>query len=277
MSAKAHSESALLTSLVDQYQLEVDGVKFWTPYFINSQTSDTVKRPNMPAPYLGKGTPEQIKFALAEALKNENAHFSTGEEYRTFMHDQLIGVECSGFAYYVYDELLKATRGTELANHLFWSREELLDAFDKGIPWHRPELARSTVEAYPNVISLADVCKDWGWKEPRRMVRGDRYWQPAGVIDLYGFSDLRSGDMITMREKGSEIGHLVIVVEINGARITYAHSSRIKSTDNGGVHYGSFEVTVPESSVEKQKWEETEFLKTHYRYRLQRLKVLGAR
>lgn len=258
--------SKQIRQAVEEYQLEVDGIKFWTPYFINAQVNDKEKRANADAPFLGKGSPTQIKAALMEALDRHKPQLQTGDDYRRFMAQNLIGVDCSGFAYNVLNQLLDG----KINDHLFWSREELLTAFERGIPWHQSDLQQETVENYPDSVPLSKLAKDWGWKEPPRLVRAERFWQPPVSTRLRSIAQLRPGDLITMVDINS-IGHLVIVTEVTAEKITYVHSSR-NNGEIGGVHYGVINIKDANGSIDEQEWEEAEFFRTHEDYDLRRLR-----
>jgi hypothetical protein len=269
------SDAELLKSLVDEYELVINDVKFWTPYFINAQVHDNNKQPNLPAPHLGKGSAAEILAATKEALRRSGKTPTTPDGFRQFMSDHLIGVECSGFAYNIYAEFLNK-KNLRLDDNLYWSRGELIAAFDNGIPWHRPELERRTVDAYPENIPLSRIASEWGWKIPRLLVRADRFLHPETTLTLESTSDLRPGDMVTMREStGSGIGHLIIVMRVSSDIIQYAHSSRIDGTI-GGVHYGEIQITNPELPIEEQSWVEKDFYDTHNEFALHRLKVLAS-
>ena len=269
------SDSNLLKSLVEEYYLEVNGVVFWTPYFFNiTQAHDDIKRPNLPGPYLGKATPKQLLHTLEARLKHVPKRPQTEEEFRSFMAENLIGVDCSGFAYYVYDRFLRQRYHIKLEDHIFWNQKELLLAYDHGIPWHQPQLKRAVVEKYPQEVALSQIMRDWGWKSARRMVRADRFWHSA--IELRSIGDLRPGDMITMRGIETRIGHIIVVVEVGPHQIRYAHASRVTNySDIGGVHYSHITITKPSAPIEDQNWYEDVILDGHEDFALRRLKVLS--
>lgn len=268
------TDSELLKSFVDQYQLQVNGVKFWTPYFINTpKVGNPNHAPSLPAPYLGKGTPAQIKEALLDAIARENANLTTPDEYRKFMHDQLIGIDCSGFIYRVLEALL-VTKGIAIDDHLFWTRQELLEAYDKGTPWHQPELSRATVEAYPEQVALSRVASDWGWKMPTKLVTMKRLASDEISREISDVAGLRPADIIMALGREDDIPHYVVVVEATPTRVVYAHSGRTTG-GIGGVEYGEMDITKPDQSLDLQEWQDSNFLKQRRFLGIRRWKILS--
>lgn len=262
----------LIEKHVNEYKFNINGVEFWCPYFVNTpQVNDEVKQHSLNAPFLGKGSAEELKNALLESLKQTGDELSSPESYRQYMHDHLIGVECSGFAYNVFTGILNDLGGDSLDKNIYWSKEELLSSFDKGIPWHQPSLKRDKVEAYPELVDLHQLSADWGWKEPRRLVRAERFWSDSTASKIEGILNAQPGDIIAMRENiGSNIGHIVLIVETSGGRIRYAHSNRVDGT-LGGVNYGDIDVVEPSKPIEEQRWVNSEFFNSHDIYGIYRL------
>lgn len=261
---------------VNEYKFDINGVEFWCPYFVNTpQVTDEVKQASLQAPFLGKGSAKELKRALVESLAQSGEAPSTPEAYRQYMHDHLIGVECSGFAYNIVSAILEDLGKGSLDKYIYWSRDELLSSFDKGIPWHQASLKRELVESYPEFVDLHRVSVDWGWKVPRRLVRAERFWSDSTASKVEGIMNAKPGDIIAMRENtGSNIGHLVIIVEANENTIRYAHSNRVDGT-LGGVNYGEIKVTDATGPIEGQHWQDSDFFNTHDIYGIYRLTALA--
>lgn len=268
--------SELIHKHANQYLFKMDGVEFWCPYFVNTpQVHDDTKNKSLEGPFLGKGSASQLKAALEESLESTGEKPGTSEEYRQYMHDHHIGVECSGFIYNVVSGICKELGLDNFDRHIYWAREELLDSYDKGIPWHQPELKREVVEAYPQNVDLATISKDWGWKEPRRLVRAERYWSQGTASKVHSIQEAKPGDIIAMRENtGSHIGHLVMITELSDHKITYVHSNRVDGT-LGGVSFGEIELEDASSPIETQKWLDKDFFDTHDVYGIYRLSALS--
>jgi len=271
-----------LKAIANEYKLTVNGVSFWTPYFLNTPKAfGAIKAPNLPAPHLGKGTPDQIKNSLHELIKAQQPELRDEHDYRRFMHENRLGVECSGFIYYLLNTYLEEAGKESLDHYLYWSREELLAAYDAGTPWHRPELERSVVEGYPDIVSLEVVKKDWGWDTPAKLVNVRRLVNSMAATAFDDVAKLQPGDMIF--ETGHDsVAHAMVVVEVGDSQIVYVHSGGVdrgKGDDNffGGVEYGSITITDPAKTIEHQDWEDQAFLELHSfeSGALRRLKVLN--
>ncbi|MEX0932004.1 MAG: hypothetical protein WDZ81_00160 [Candidatus Saccharimonadales bacterium] len=268
-----------IKNFVDEYRLKVNGTSFWVPYpykvlKLEQRREYSKDKPVVP-PFKGRGTPKEVEEYLLAELKGRNASFSTGEEYRQFMASISLGVECSGFAYYVLDEHLKANYDTELKYHLYKPGKQLLEIYDhpKLIP---PKgLSRKTVEAYPKWVNLAQIQDDWG-NNPRYVVDSPTFVNEGSTVSV-SISELKSGDLIGMMGYDG-IGHHVVVVEADKGKITYAHSEgrHGREDDFGGVEYGEITVLNPSYPIEKQEWSDKLLPETHKftDEPLRRLKVL---
>lgn len=271
-----------LAEIANRYKLSVDGVEFWAPYFVNTPKAfGAVKTDNLPAPHLGKGTPEQIKESLQQLINKQQPELKDAQDYRRFMRQNQLGIECSGFIYYVLDQYLQeADKGT-IDNYLYWSREELLRAYDAGTPWHPPGLERSTVEGYPDQIAMEDIKQDWGWDTPARLVNIRRLIDSMNSTAFDDITRLQPGDMIY--ELGHDkMAHALIVIEARGSVITCVHSAGVdrgKGDPNffGGVEYTTITITDPAKTIEHQEWGDQAFLDLHSfePSALYRLKVLN--
>ncbi|MEX0877528.1 MAG: hypothetical protein WDZ40_01535 [Candidatus Spechtbacterales bacterium] len=255
-----------INKFVDKYKLKIGGTEFWVPYPYEKLTLQhrrefSGKKP-APLPFKGRGTPEQIKEYLIDALEKEKTKPKTPEEYRAFMSSINLGVECSGFAYYVLDEYLKENYNEELRNHLYKSKEQLLEIY--GHPNLSPPkgLKRSVVETYPNWVSLARIQKDWG-NNPRYVIDAPVFSNEGSTIPVK-IADIQPADIISMVGHDN-IGHPLLVVSVNNNVIVYAHSAgrHGRKSHYGGVEYGEIKIIDTELPIEKQEWQDKLLLKAH--------------
>jgi hypothetical protein len=92
--------------VVDAYlHIRVDGAVAASPYHINPG----LRAANRAA--LGKGTPTEIEALAAKYFKQYDMHARSTEELRTFLTCCGIGVDCSGFASWVLNEITQAVLG----------------------------------------------------------------------------------------------------------------------------------------------------------------------
>jgi len=63
---------------------------------------------------------------------------------------------------------------------------------------------------------------------------------------------IQVGDLIPMSFGGRKIDHVLIVVDINDKKITYAHSS--SKTPNNGPHLGTIKIVDKDLGLKEQEW-----------------------
>jgi len=237
---------------VDDYQLEVDGIKFWTPYWRDELP--TVKHP-MPktGPYKGKGTPPQLLHNLEGYLKTSTQRRSNNpESYRQLMHQLHLGVDCSGFAFYIL-ELWLEQRKIHLADHLFKPRTDLLADFENPVYTHPPIVTRELIESQPEQVPLSTIHNFWG-NEPVRLA-GVRYLtSEAATVAVEKVADIETGDIVAMTGKDG-VPHCVVIIGKSGQEIIYAHSGLTPPSKLGGVEYGSVTVIDAQAPINAQYWE----------------------
>ena len=131
MNSKLLSEKALTT--IDQYlHFKVRSAVTSIPYFNNNRTS---LRAGLRAA-IGKGSPRDIYEEVEIALAKEHVALTpgsvasgafvpgviTGESLKHFLVDKNIGIDCSGFAYYVLNSESLAQGKNSLDKHLSFPR-----------------------------------------------------------------------------------------------------------------------------------------------------------
>jgi hypothetical protein len=248
------TNSQIFKSLVDEYQLEVNGIKFWTPYWREGERLPETDHAKPGAgPYKGKGSPKLIKDYLHD--HPPKIHMVNGEAYRCYMRQELhLGVECSGFIYYVLDQFLQKKNDVKLQDNLFKSRQDLLDDFDRFGSAHKPEVTRGYLENLPEQVSLSQIQEFWG-NDPVRLAGVKILTNEAGNISFAEVNDLRPGDQIAMTGH-DEVEHSLLVVGIDDGLITYAHSGGTHGKPDyyGGVEYGHIRKSDLEKSIHEHEW-----------------------
>lgn len=234
-----------LKPIIERYQLDVNGVRFWTPYWRN--------RDNhlywLDAPYRGKGTPAQLERVLRRRLGvvPQAEWPQTEQGMREQMRKYGLGVDCSGFVYYVLDQWLQQ-RGQRLAQYLVFYRSEVLETL-KYVPARKtltPDLGR-----LPEAVALSEVCR-WWRRDPVNHVNVRRLTDPIVADRVMSLDQVRAGDMI--KTTGVEGDHVVLVVEALPDRIVYAESGNFTS-GLGGVKYGTIAILDPQGTLAEQDWE----------------------
>lgn len=267
MPTPASSDSQLIKGIVDGYQLHAGGAKFWAPYFINNPKFSPDPDHFRPGPYKGKGTPAQLQ-AWVNRFSQANPGQRTPQQWRQTLIDHGVGIECSGFAYYILDSFLAAKGLGRLWQYLFISKGSLLEAYDEG---RAPKgVTRQQIETGPDLITLKDFSKRWR-KDPRRNTNVRRLVSAAATNPVRSVGAARPGDMLEM--SGPAGDHIGLIIQNNGQQMMYVDSVGYEL--KGVTHY-PIKVINPASHIEDQDWG-ADGAWYHQRYHfhgLRRLKVL---
>lgn len=179
------------------------------------------------ANYGGKGTPAQIKELVLGSAKKE--HFdlqkSTSSEIENFMMVQGIGVDCSGFVYYVLDQYLRREKNKNLD---------------------------TIILRYPGIIGKIE--RFLLQKNRVRRSSASTLTNDLNTIKIQKVKDMRPGDMIRVTHSDWKGKHIIIIVEINNENITYAMTSQY--TKKQGARFGIIKIRDKNKGLESQEWQE---------------------
>jgi len=219
-------------SVIDHYQhFKFGNAVCSVPYFNNKIARQRAGlRVN-----IGKGSPEEILDEVQTIkLKNHvDADLITSETLKKLLVDNNIGIDCSGFAYYVLNAESEALQKGRLSRKLRFMN--CRGIFGKVYCWLRPV-------ANCDVATLANT-------KNSRVVR---------------LIDIKPGDMITMidREKSSR-NHILIIDRVEmetsiPSKVYYSHA--VAYPEDGlygsGIKQGMIEITNPDASIIGQRWSE---------------------
>ncbi len=228
MESKTLSNKAL--EIIDQYlHFKIAGTSTNIPYF-NNKTTGRIGglRVN-----IGKGSIEEIKDEINTILvKNRLSDTDLNDELlKKFLIENNIGIDCSGFAYYVLNK--------ENEDRGQGSLDKKISFANKGFFGK----IKSSLRPIENcgVSTLADV-------------------KNSKVINL---KDLQPGDMITMlkNDEQKERDHILVIHKVDyensePKKIYYSHS--ISYPEDGlyghGVRQGVIEIVNSNEIITKQKW-----------------------
>jgi hypothetical protein len=183
----ASSASQFLNSCTHHYRLKLGGKPVWCPYW-----SDNWRR-GIRGPHGGKGTPEEITATANQLAKEQQYQLSSHspDQIRQFMTRHRLGVDCSGFAYYLLNQLLQ---------HLHYpTLDQIISPPPLGNPLN-PLLFRCNARCLTSL---------------RHTLYIDFPRQPAQPGDLLRF------------HRGK---HLMIITQVTPNSLTYAHSSSLTQT-----------------------------------------------
>lgn len=184
--------------------------------------------------FIGKGSPTDIAeevelFGLREKV---SLNAMTPEQIRAFMIDRGLGIECSGFAYYILDAESTARGKGNIQSHRILPGASF---FRKIIAWLRP-VENMSVAYFADPLNSKEI----------------------------EIADVKPGDIITMRvsKETNYEDHILVVSEIlkeNGTvkNIHYVHA--IAWPEDGKYGHGVSEGTISVDGLKKlldMRWEE---------------------
>lgn len=245
-------QAARIRSLIDEYQLEVGGVRFWTPYWVNNpKLMGDAAAPGLKGAFKGKGTPAQLKLILRRRLADTTKRPQSADGYRQFMRDQALGIDCSGFIYQVLSGWLRMTGRRPLPQQLVVSRDDVLVAMQRSKSWQQRDATEAEVRGWPPLVSMEQVRQRFH-KQPRMLTAVATLVHPSVVVPVDRAKDTQPGDMIkfTSKQWGD---HIALVVENKGAELVIAESTE-PADKLGGVDYDRIHIMDPEHGLEHQDW-----------------------
>lgn len=206
-------------SLIEHYaNLHIMSAHCSTPYHINCRLFSHNRA------LVGKGRPEEIEAAAEHFFKRFNTVIKAGDSARlkASLRDYGIGIDCSGFAAWVVNELTQQQAGKPI-----WKCLRFPNARSRAVSKFRP------IEN----ISAA-------------LLTGER--NAKKLENLY---DIRPGDLI----RALHGGHVIVVTETgvdahgHALYFKYAHSAAGNEKVNG-LNQGLVTLTQPEGRLADQDW-----------------------
>ena len=231
MNTKTLSPRAL--SVIDQYtHFSVGRAVCSVPYFNNK----TVRAKAALRVRIGKGSPKDIHEEITGIMVKQ--HVSTeviaDESLKKLLTDNNIGIDCSGFAYYILNaESEERGKGT-LDKHLSFVN---VHGFLKKIYASLRPVENCDVETLANdknskAIALKDI-------------------QPGDIITMLGGPD------------NNDRNHILVVNQIdyqNLAPMTIHYAHAVAYPEDGiygtGIKKGTIEIVYPDKSILEGKWDE---------------------
>ncbi len=260
-------DSQILIKGVEDYHLEVNGVKFWTPYWINWETPPYFKD----ALLVGKGSAAEIIQTLLEKINESEADPKTPADYRSLMRQHGLGIDCSGLAWYVLSGWLRQAYGLNLADSLFVPKSEV-KAASKKPSWRETGVSAEQLESLPDQITVSAIIELFH-KQPQHLVNVARLTSDQSAVTVASVAGARPGDLIKMTGPAGD--HVGVIVEV-GRNIRYADSRDVKG-GSGGVRYQDITVNDSSKGLEAQDWSDKADFDPTKGDRLCRLKVIDDR
>ncbi len=257
-------EPTLTKAILEYTDFEVAGRRVQIPYYLHPK-----KRKWRFWEYSSKEPASRIRNNLLKKAAKRGFGLSqrSSDEITSFMKDNRLGIDCSGFVYQVLKPLVKEKANRHLGVGL------------KRLPGVLGEL---------EMLLLL-------WRRERR-IGAKLLNDDLNSVPVENLAEVRPGDLIKLTPISDAHYHIAVVVwlERNAGgdlrEIVAAHSGRY--TVPSGPHLVTIEVTAPALGIEDQVWHETlkeglpvtpeaykgdfrtTYLRAGYGERLRRLRVL---
>ena len=227
------NQSTLLESTINHYlNLNIAEKKVQTPYLNNRRSAIR----GALAVLIGKGSPKDIEEEIQIISLKERIDLNDlpAEKIKEFLVENNLGVDCSGFVYYILDALVQDTKNKKLKQII-----------------HFP-LARSIVRKMIAKLRPAENCG----------VTTLAHESNTKKIEL---KDVQANDLIIFIGSGptQDYNHIMFVKSVekennNLKKINYIHSFKWPSDGkyNHGVRRGIIEVVDSGKNILEQKWRE---------------------
>ncbi len=231
METKTLSKAAL--HIIDQYlHFRIGNAVASVPYFNNK----TVKARMTLRAKVGKGSPDDIKDELQSIIvKQHIAPTALADEaLKKLLVDNGLGVDCSGFAYYILDAESKATGNGHLNRRIHFINS--YGPIGKMMCYLRPaencNVKTLASDNNTSVVALKDA-------------------RPGDIITMLGSSDAADRD------------HVLLITDIsleNGSLRSLSYIHAIAYPEDGrygtGPRQGKIDISFPGEPLLKQVWSE---------------------
>ena len=231
MNTKTLSTRAL--SVIDQYlHFQLGSGVCSVPYFNNK----TLRRRGTLRVLGGKGSPKDIYDEVYTLLVKDHVSLDTlsDEALKKILTDNNIGIDCSGFAYYILNAESEELKKGSLGKHLHFMYAHGVIGFIA---------SRLSPEKNTDVATFADN------KNSRVILT----------------SDINPGDMITMTAVGQDKvrNHILIIHQVeyqNFVPIVIHYSHSVAYPEDGvygsGIHQGTITILDQHKPITEQQWSE---------------------
>lgn len=228
--------SALENSINKFYIRATNGTSFWAPYLRNDMFSQSTAIPHG----LGKSYPADIEKAANYIVAGDPT--ADTQTIRQRLTDGSLGnpdynykaIDCSGFAYIVYEELFAKLLDRRLSDYLFVPKDQVLNGAMNYTDWQNAyRLTAAEAEALPDHVPLTWVV-DTFKRKPINLCNVNAFVLEETSAEVL-IGELKVGDLLHLKTVDDDRNHIAVVISRESDRVQIAHSSRLDQNDIGGV------------------------------------------
>jgi hypothetical protein len=245
--------TALLEESVNKFWITTkNGVSFWAPYLRNDMFLQSTAIPHG----LGKSYPVDIENAANYVVAEDpTADEQTIRQRLTdgslaIPESNYKGIDCSGFAYIVYEEFFARLLDTRLSNYLFVPKDQVLNGAMNYTDWQNAYmLSELEAEALPDHVPLTWVV-DTFKRKPINLCNVNAFVLDETSTEVL-VNEVKVGDLLHLKTFDDDRNHIAVVIDRETDRAQIAHSTRFDQNDIGGVVTEWLPIT--ESKLETSK------------------------
>jgi hypothetical protein len=240
---------------VERYRLTVGDFKVFPPYVNNNETFMVLE------PFKqGKGTPAEMQTEAARRIRGRERLLAPWMARRLLFEEPCIGVDCSGFAANILNELSLREGGPGIYPYVTASSETILQAVKTKPDWVA-QYAKLSVEdrLHIQTTPILDVIwvADKFGKTSISQTNVARLASDSASVPVGDLAEVQPADLIVMR--GKFANHVLVVSDTNGN----TKGSEILAWDSGLTNgdidrlggVGSHEIIVEFGKpLEEQTW-----------------------
>lgn len=211
--------------VIDEYmKLPLGGKEVSAPYFMNLKKQRAGLRV-----LVGKGDPGEMarEVKVTAQLKGIDLNKMDTNQIREFMITCNIGIDCSGFFAYVYNNWLRSQGKKRLITYLSFNSNNFFSKLKRKF---RPiqNIGANTLTGEKNAKKITDL------------------------------NNIKPGDMIRSKGRQKNSHHILLITRVvlhNDIieEFEYVHSAKYYDDENG-VKFGKVKITNPNGELKDQNW-----------------------
>lgn len=214
-----------INQAVEMFHIKLsNGLEFWAPYLRNDNFTQNSNVPRG----LGKSSADDIRAAGEYIISQFPDIDSQGLRQKLIdgsLADQTYnykGIDCSGFAYYVYEDVYQKLLHKSVIDDLSLPKSHVLNGAFNLDEWKAAyQMSRQEADALPDDVPLRWVV-DTFHRRPASLCRVSGLLSDFASVAIE-IDAMRVGDMVDLKPFDYAY-HVAIITNIDGHKVSIAHS-----------------------------------------------------